>query len=447
MLRHATRARRWSPRRAVAARPARAARRHARAAPRAGGRRARRGARRCCDAIGAALRRGAEVVARRGQPRPRARSRRGSSAARSPRRRRSGSRSAPGRARRTPSARIAELLRPARLASRTRACGCARTSTPRTATTSTATCTIPTFERLGAGVDGARRRPAADEAATPDDYEALLAPLYAWLHVVARHTRTGFGAERTRGSQNAWRVLTAKGPRPLRAARCSPPAFPLAVAAAEPRRPRAGAARRLAGRAAPRRRCGDGRGRRRLGVDARWVLFGHTHRAGPLRARRPGEWGRLVNTGSWVHEEAFLGGEPANSPYWPGTAVEVGPSRAPAAAARRAQRSDARRERDGVALHAVADLEVEHAGRVARVLDERVRAGMVDRDLAAVGAHRRRARTAPPTRRRPRRARPRARLLGRRDDDARLGVVLGAERRQHVALDAEQRLDRALGLA
>ena len=83
--------------------------------------------------------------------------------------------------------------------------------------------TIPTFERLAAGVMARVVGRPADEAATPEDYEAVLAPIYAWLHLVARHTQTGFGAERTRGSQNAWRMLTAKGPRPVRAARCSPP--------------------------------------------------------------------------------------------------------------------------------------------------------------------------------------------------------------------------------
>src|SRR5205085_4315327 len=56
--------------------------------------------------------------------------------------------------------------------------------------------TVPTFERVGAGI--MRRVVGGDEPASPDDYEALLAPLYAWLHVVARYTRTGFGAERQR---------------------------------------------------------------------------------------------------------------------------------------------------------------------------------------------------------------------------------------------------------
>jgi hypothetical protein len=183
--------------------------------------------------------------------------------------------------------------------------------------------TVPTFERLGAGV--MRRLTAAGgaEPAAPEDYEALLGPLYAWLHVVARHTRTGFGAQRQRGTQNAWRVLTAKGPRPLRA-RALAAGFPLAVGVAN----RAGlgpvaadvspVALRRAGLAAMQTVV------RSLGVDARWVLFGHTHRAGPLERDDAAEWGTLVNTGSWVHEETFLGGAGSDSPYWPGSVVEVG---------------------------------------------------------------------------------------------------------------------------
>jgi hypothetical protein len=60
-----------------------------------------------------------------------------------------------------------------------------------------------------------------------------------------------------------------------------------------------------------------------LGIEAEHVIFGHTHRAGPL----PGEvegWHlrggtRLHNTGSWVYEDAFIrGSSPEENPYWPG---------------------------------------------------------------------------------------------------------------------------------
>jgi hypothetical protein len=64
----------------------------------------------------------------------------------------------------------------------------------------------------------------------------------------------------------------------------------------------------------------------RLSIDARHVIFGHTHRAGSLDGDEPAEWltpngVRLHNTGCWVFSSSFASG-PQN-PYWPGTAVLV----------------------------------------------------------------------------------------------------------------------------
>ena len=72
----------------------------------------------------------------------------------------------------------------------------------------------------------------------------------------------------------------------------------------------------------------------RLGVQARHVIFGHTHRAGPLPADDRSEWrtaqgGELINIGSWVYEASFIGDSPGSSPYRPGFAAVVedeGPS-------------------------------------------------------------------------------------------------------------------------
>ena len=62
---------------------------------------------------------------------------------------------------------------------------------------------------------------------------------------------------------------------------------------------------------------------RRLGVRAPHVIFGHTHRAGPLSRDDVGDWrtpegSSLVNTGCWVYERAYLGRNASDSPYRPG---------------------------------------------------------------------------------------------------------------------------------
>jgi hypothetical protein len=73
----------------------------------------------------------------------------------------------------------------------------------------------------------------------------------------------------------------------------------------------------------------------RLQVDAQHVIFGHTHRSGPMPWDHEPEWtatsgARLHNSGSWVHEPAFLGdGDPLASPYFPGTCVVVKPDGRP----------------------------------------------------------------------------------------------------------------------
>ena len=60
----------------------------------------------------------------------------------------------------------------------------------------------------------------------------------------------------------------------------------------------------------------------------RVVVFGHSHRPGPLPVDDADEWrtaagGRLHNTGSWVFQPHFVGERAEDSPYWPGTGVLV----------------------------------------------------------------------------------------------------------------------------
>jgi hypothetical protein len=189
--------------------------------------------------------------------------------------------------------------------------------------------TVPMFERLGAGAMAriAGQRPGGPQSA--EDYEAILNPMYAWLDALAE---TG-GAVSGGGSAAAWRALSARDRRRGLRRRAARAAFPAIVAGLN----RAGvgpvsadlspdALRRSRLRAVDEVVL-------RLGVEARHVIFGHSHRAGPLPADDGAEWrsvtgAALTNTGCWVHETTFLGPDPSLSPYRPGFAVTVAPDQA-----------------------------------------------------------------------------------------------------------------------
>jgi UDP-2,3-diacylglucosamine pyrophosphatase LpxH len=197
--------------------------------------------------------------------------------------------------------------------------------------------TVPMFERLGAG---AMARIAHEPAGGPrsvDDYEAVLAPLYAWMHALARHGGPDFGESSHGASAGVYGALSdgggdgsalRTGVRRVRRATLGA-GFQVAVAAIN----RAGIGPVRADISGPglRRAALQAVGEvvQRLGIEAAHVIFGHTHRAGPLAQDARWEWQapagvRLYNTGCWVHEPAFvenkLGPE---QPYWPGRAVAI----------------------------------------------------------------------------------------------------------------------------
>ncbi len=188
--------------------------------------------------------------------------------------------------------------------------------------------TVPSIERLGAGV--MRRIVAAPGAgpAAAEDYEAILTPIYAWLHAVAQGAVPGRGSGLQGGSVRGWRTLSEpRGRRGLRG-RALAAGWPLAIAALN----RAGLGPLRAEVSGPALRRSGLRGMdevcARLGVTADYVIFGHTHRAGPLPGNDPAEWmtaggSRLVNSGSWVHEPAFIGPDASQSPYRTGFCVLV----------------------------------------------------------------------------------------------------------------------------
>jgi hypothetical protein len=187
--------------------------------------------------------------------------------------------------------------------------------------------TVPILERLGAGLTVRVAGEPPGGPARAEDYEAALAPMYAWADTVAQSggLRLGRGGSFQIG---AWEALNGAGPRSLRSCVM---ALGLAAAVAGVNRVGMGPLRAdVSGVALRRGALGaftEVVGR--LGVPAAHVIFGHTHRAGPLPGDDWSEWGatggtRLINTGSWVHEPRFVGDDPRGSPYRAGFAATVG---------------------------------------------------------------------------------------------------------------------------
>ena len=221
--------------------------------------------------------------------------------------------------------------------------------------------TLPTLERLSVGLMcRLLARPPASFASV-EDYEAVTAPLYAWRQTVAQSVRTSSILNGV-ATVDAWNALRRSRRGPARAAasvngaaparrpsfararralvqRAFVAAFPLAVAALN----RAGIGPLRAEISVSELRRSGLRAMaevsHRLGLDGSYLVFGHTHRAGPLAGDSDPQWAdvagatggaRLVNTGCWTYDSAFLTARPGESPYWPGTCVVVEGSGPPA---------------------------------------------------------------------------------------------------------------------
>lgn len=178
---------------------------------------------------------------------------------------------------------------------------------------------LPRAECIAAALVARASRPLP-LAATPDDYERILRPLYGFAYGLAQV----LPIQRRRNGpfERAWEVLAGEERKTTLGARAARAGFPLAIRGLNGLlhadfeadvtvkaifRTGVDAAVEMA---------------TRLGVDDVHVITGHTHRGGPL-PNEP-EWplprgGRLHNTGSWVFSSAFhQPGTPPNS-YWPGT--------------------------------------------------------------------------------------------------------------------------------
>jgi predicted phosphodiesterase len=185
--------------------------------------------------------------------------------------------------------------------------------------------TVPMFERLGVGTMARVLGRPPSQATSAEDYEAVLSPVYAWLHSTAQ-TGIPSRARRSDGaSARVWERLRESGGWRRRGMRAG-----VSAAVATLNRAGVGPLRREldndALRRAPLRALGEVL--THLSLDADHVVFGHTHRAGPLHGDESSEWRapggvRLLNVGCWVDEPAFLGAAPARSPYRIGFAARI----------------------------------------------------------------------------------------------------------------------------
>jgi hypothetical protein len=191
--------------------------------------------------------------------------------------------------------------------------------------------TVPRVESLAASVV-ARLSGRDGDCADADDFEAVVAPIYGFHAGLAEGAT---GAALARGatmSRSVWRRATGDG----RIGRLLVGRVTIPAAVAALNRLKIGPFNAaLSGEEL--RRAGllaMGRVAETLAPDAEHVLFGHTHRAGPLPGDDWAEWSslsgkRLWNTGNWYLESAFVTGMGERSPYWPGTVVWLEPGRAP----------------------------------------------------------------------------------------------------------------------
>jgi Calcineurin-like phosphoesterase superfamily domain len=157
---------------------------------------------------------------------------------------------------------------------------------------------VLTFECVARRVSEVLTREPSDGYREPADYEAVLGPVYRAIYRVAQSRRARSAARGAKALVRRWETVAGyRGPR---------------------RRPGLGAMAQVV----------DG-----LGIQASYVVFGHLHRAGPTHTDAT-HWTtprgvRLVNSGSWVYEPAYLGRAGVHSEHWPGTCVLLGREGAP----------------------------------------------------------------------------------------------------------------------
>ena len=191
--------------------------------------------------------------------------------------------------------------------------------------------TVPTFERLAAGGMARVVGKLPETGATAEDFEAGLAPMYAWLDTLANSPAAGGRWATGAPTAKTWALLSGDGRAPLRG-KALAALLPLGIAGLNlagigPVRPELSSAELT--RANGVAILGVIRA---LGVDARHVLFGHTHCAGPLPGMDVAEWRAgdtsVHNCGCWT-DEPMIESRAHHSPYRPGRGILLGPDGPP----------------------------------------------------------------------------------------------------------------------
>jgi predicted phosphodiesterase len=178
---------------------------------------------------------------------------------------------------------------------------------------------VPRLEAIAVSATARAMGGMPEGPRTPDDYEATVTPIYAFAYALAQ------GSDRARRvlgmdlSRRVWDRIDRR--TDLRSKALAGAVIPSAVWALN----RAGIGpfeAKLSGqtlRDSGLRGMGDLVAA--LGIEADEIVFGHTHRPGPL-PRDAGSWdARLFNSGSWLYEPNLLGSSADESPYWPGCAI------------------------------------------------------------------------------------------------------------------------------
>src|SRR3954462_692709 len=179
---------------------------------------------------------------------------------------------------------------------------------------------VPRLEAIAISATARASGGVAPPPRTPDDYEAAITPLYAFAYALAQGSSR---ARRVLGmdfSRKVWRQIdsgrSVRG-RTLRGVAIPSAVWTLNRAGMGPFEAKVTGTRlRESGIEAMRELI------RALELDAREVVFGHTHRPGPLPQDR--DWDpMLFNTGSWLDEPHLLQTTAGESPYWPGCVLFI----------------------------------------------------------------------------------------------------------------------------